>query len=47
MRVVSLSADGAVCVDEDGVAHETIALDLVPSVSPGDVVLVHAGVAIA
>jgi hydrogenase expression/formation protein HypC len=47
MRVVSLSADGATCVEEDGTQHEGIAIDLVEPVGPGDRVLVHAGVAIA
>ncbi len=46
MQVVSVSADGAVCVEEDGTRHEGIALDLVATVAPGDEVLVHAGVAI-
>jgi hydrogenase maturation factor len=46
MRVVSLSEDGAVCVDEDGSTHERIAIDLVEPVAPGDRILVHAGVAI-
>ena len=47
MRVESLSADGAVCVADDGTRHERIAVDLVEPVAPGDRVLVHAGVAIA
>jgi hydrogenase maturation factor len=47
MRVVSLSAAGAVCVEEDGTRHEGIAVELVEPVAPGDRVLVHAGVAIA
>jgi hydrogenase maturation factor len=47
MRVVSVSADGAVCVDEGGTRHEAIAVDLIDPVVPGDQVLVHAGVAIA
>jgi hydrogenase maturation factor len=46
MRVVSLSEDGAVCVDEDGSTHERIAIDLVEPVAAGDRILVHAGVAI-
>ncbi len=46
MRVVSVSAAGAVCVDREGERHE-IAVDLVEPVAPGDPVLVHAGVAIA
>ncbi len=47
MRVVSVDAGGAVCVEEDGTRHEGIAVDLVEPVAPGDRVLVHAGVAIA
>ena len=47
MQVVSLSDDGAICVEEDGTRHEGVALDLVEPVGPGDRVLVHAGVAIA
>ena len=46
MRVVALSDDGAACVDEEGVRHEGVALELVEPVAPGDRVLVHAGVAI-
>jgi hydrogenase maturation factor len=47
MRVVSVYADGAVCVDDDGARHEGIAIEFVEPVAPGDRVLVHAGVAIA
>jgi hydrogenase expression/formation protein HypC len=47
MWVVSVSAAGAVCRQEDGTRHEGIAVDLVEPVGPGDPVLVHAGVAIA
>jgi hydrogenase expression/formation protein HypC len=47
MQVVSVSADGAACVDADGGRHEGVALDLVGPVAPGDQVIVHAGVAIA
>ena len=46
MRVVSVSEEGAVCVDEDGSTHERIAVELVEPVAPGDRILVHAGVAI-
>jgi hydrogenase maturation factor len=46
MRVVSLSEEGAVCIDEDGSRHERIAVELVEPVAPGDRILVHAGVAI-
>ena len=47
MRVVSVAKAGAVCVDDEGTQHEGVAVDLVQPVSPGDRVLVHAGVAIA
>jgi hydrogenase maturation factor len=47
MRVLSLTADGATCVEEDGTRHAGIAVDFVEPVAPGDRVLVHAGVAIA
>jgi hydrogenase maturation factor len=47
MRVVAITAQGAVCVDDDGSRHEPIAVELVEPVVPGDRVLVHAGVAIA
>ena len=47
MRVVSVSDDGATCVEEDGTRHEGVAVDLVEPVAPGVRVLVHAGVAIA
>ncbi len=47
MRVLSVSADGAVCVDRDGARHDAIAVDLIDPVAPGDRILVHAGVAIA
>jgi hydrogenase maturation factor len=46
MRVVALTQDGAVCVDEQGTTHQSIAVELVEPVAPGDRVLVHAGVAI-
>jgi hydrogenase assembly chaperone HypC/HupF len=48
MRVVALDSGEqlATCVDEAG-AHSSVAVELVPPVGPGDMVLVHAGVAIA
>jgi hydrogenase maturation factor len=46
MRVLELTAAGAVCLDEQGERHEGIAVELVEPISPGDGVLVHAGVAI-
>ena len=48
MRVTGMDAreDLAVCVGDDG-GSSKVAVDLVGPVSPGDVVLVHAGVAIA
>jgi hydrogenase maturation factor len=45
MRVLEVSKDGAVCVDEVGMRHE-VAVDLVGTVALGERVLVHAGVAI-
>jgi len=47
MRVLSVSEEGAACLDEAGVRHEGVAVELVAPVEPGDRVLVHAGVAIA
>jgi hydrogenase assembly chaperone HypC/HupF len=47
MKVVSVSDQSAACVDDAGVRHEDVAVDLVGPVEPGDRVLVHAGVAIA
>ncbi len=47
MRVLSVSADGALCVDDDGRQHQGVSVELVEPVDPGDRVLVHAGVAIA
>jgi HupF/HypC family len=45
MRVVSADAAQALCLDDGGRMHE-VAIDLVGAVTPGDEVLVHAGVAI-
>ena len=45
MRVVELREDAAVCVDEEGAAHEVM-VDLVGPVESGRRILVHAGVAI-
>ncbi len=46
MRVLGLGSDGlASCVDDNG-RWERIMTDLVSPVSPGDSVLVHAGVAL-
>lgn len=47
MRVLAITAEGAVCVEDDGTRHEGIAVELVEPVAAGDRVLVHAGVAIA
>jgi hydrogenase maturation factor len=47
MRVISFCEEGAVCVDDEGITHEGIAVELVEPVEPGDRLLVHAGVAIA
>ena len=46
MRVVSMTEEGALCVEDDGTRHERVAIDLVEPIEPGDRVLVHAGVAI-
>jgi hydrogenase expression/formation protein HypC len=46
MRVVSAQEALAVCRDDERRLHD-VAIDLVAPVSPGDRVLVHAGVAIA
>lgn len=47
MRIVEASGDGlALCVDTDGSAN-TVMTDLVGRVGPGEMVLVHAGVALA
>jgi hydrogenase expression/formation protein HypC len=47
MRIVELRGAGAVCVDEDAVLHDDVAVELVEPVAAGQRVLVHAGVAIA
>jgi hydrogenase maturation factor len=47
MHVIELDGMGtAWCADGSGAKHE-VAVDLVGPLAPGDVVLVHAGVAIA
>ncbi len=47
VRVVSLSdADEALCEDRDG-RRAAVAVAFTPGVAPGDVLLVHMGVAIA
>lgn len=46
MEVEEVRDDSAICVDEQGVRHE-VAIDLIETLTPGDEVLVHAGVAIA
>jgi hydrogenase maturation factor len=48
MRVITrMEDDGmALCADPDG-ATESVAMDLIEDVAPGDTVLVHAGVALA
>lgn len=45
MQVVELREDDALCLDENGEAHD-VAIDLVEPVQTGSRVLVHAGVAI-
>ena len=47
MRVLA-TVDGAsaACEDEHGALHDGVAVDLVEPVAPGEVLLVHAGVAL-
>jgi hydrogenase maturation factor len=45
MRVLTVGACDATCVDESGAIHE-VAIDLLAGLGPGTTVLVHAGVAI-
>jgi hydrogenase maturation factor len=45
MRVVTADGANAVCADDERDLHD-VAIDLVGPVSPGDAVLVHAGIAI-
>jgi hydrogenase maturation factor len=45
LTVVALGADAARCVDDDG-RVESVVVDLVAPVAPGDRLLVHAGVAL-
>jgi len=47
MRVLEIS-DGATaaCADVDGAVHDGVAVELVEPVAPGDLLLVHAGVAL-
>ena len=46
LRVREVVGSDADCTDEQG-RHETVAVELVGPVEPGDELLVHAGVAIA
>jgi len=47
MRVISVEPSAiARCVDQDGTSSEVM-IDLVAGVAAGDVILVHAGVALA
>lgn len=45
LTVVELGADAARCIDDEG-RVESVAVDLVAPVAPGDRLLVHAGVAL-
>ena len=45
LTVVELIGDDALCIDEGG-RTEMVAVELVAAVTPGDRVLVHAGVAL-
>jgi hydrogenase maturation factor len=47
MRVLAAAGGAARCAGEDGAVHEDVATELVDPVAPGDVLLVHAGVALA
>jgi hydrogenase expression/formation protein HypC len=47
MRVVTVRGTAARCAERDGGACADVALDFVPDARPGDLVLVHAGVALA
>jgi hydrogenase maturation factor len=47
MRIVAVSATTARCEERDGGGSAEVALDFVAGARPGDVVLVHAGVALA
>ena len=46
MRVLEVADGAAACVDDQGVPHEGVSVDLVGPVAAGDRLLVHAGVAI-
>jgi hydrogenase maturation factor len=46
MRVLALRDGGAACEAPDGALHDSVAVDLVAPVAPGDLLLVHAGVAL-
>jgi hydrogenase expression/formation protein HypC len=46
VRVVAVHESGAICEDRTGRRTE-IAVDFIPEVRPGDVLLVHMGAAIA
>ena len=46
MRVLEASDEAALCVDEHGTQHE-VAVELIGAVRADQLVLVHAGVAIA
>ncbi len=47
MTVVATAAgSGAACADAVGAIHDGVAVELVEPVAPGDVLLVHAGVAL-
>ena len=46
MRVLELDGDTALCAGDDDTLREGVAVELVEPVAPGDLLLVHAGVAI-
>jgi hydrogenase maturation factor len=46
LRVLDVGASGATCLAADGAVHRDVAVDLVAPVARGEVLLVHAGVAL-
>jgi len=46
LRVLDVGAEGATCLGADGAVHREVAVDLVAPVARGEVLLVHAGVAL-
>jgi hydrogenase maturation factor len=46
LRVLEVGDEGATCLGADGTVHREVAVDLVAPVASGEVLLVHAGVAL-